>query len=71
LRKFIKYNHLIANLLTFHTLVTITRALQQLLQEKSGGCVASESLTSEVVVAPDRPSSLKMVLHPALVNTTV
>jgi TnpA family transposase len=32
-RKFIKYNHLVANLLTFHTLVTITRALRQLLQE--------------------------------------
>jgi len=32
-RKFIKYNHLVANLLTFHTLVTITSALRQLLQE--------------------------------------
>ena len=28
-RKFIKYNHLVANLLTFHTLVTITSALRQ------------------------------------------
>jgi TnpA family transposase len=32
-RKFIKYNHLIANLLSFHSLVTMTRALHQLLQE--------------------------------------
>jgi len=27
-RKFIKYNYLIANLLAFHTLVSMTRALQ-------------------------------------------
>jgi hypothetical protein len=32
-RKFIKYNHLVANLLSFHTLVTVTKALQQLLEE--------------------------------------
>jgi len=32
-RKFIKYNHLVANLLSFHTLVTMTKALQQLLEE--------------------------------------
>lgn len=31
-RKFIKYNHLIANLLAFHTLVSMTRALQQIQQ---------------------------------------
>ncbi len=29
-RKFIKYNHLIANLLAFHALVSMTRALQQI-----------------------------------------
>jgi len=29
-RKFIKYNHLVANLLTFHNLVNMTRALQRL-----------------------------------------
>lgn len=29
-RKFIKYNHLVANLVSFHTLVTMTRALQQM-----------------------------------------
>ena len=32
-RKFIKYNHLVANLLSFHTLVTMTKALEQLLEE--------------------------------------
>ena len=32
-RKFIKYNHLVANLLSFHTLVTMSKALQQLLEE--------------------------------------
>lgn len=32
-RKFIKYNHLVANLLSFHALVTMTKALQQLLEE--------------------------------------
>ena len=32
-RKFIKYNHLVANLLSFHTLVTMTKALQQLIEE--------------------------------------
>jgi TnpA family transposase len=32
-RKFIKYNHLVANLLSFHTLVTMTKALRQLLEE--------------------------------------
>jgi hypothetical protein len=29
-RKFIKYNHLVANLLAFHTLVNMTQALQQI-----------------------------------------
>ena len=32
-RKFIKYNHLVANLLAFHTLVTITKALRELLEQ--------------------------------------
>ncbi len=31
-RKFIKYNHLVANLLAFHTLVNMTQALQQIQQ---------------------------------------
>ena len=32
-RKFIKYSHLVANLLSFHTLVTMTKALQQMIEE--------------------------------------
>lgn len=32
-RKFIKYNHLVANLLSFHTLATMTKALQQMIEE--------------------------------------
>jgi hypothetical protein len=29
-RKFIKYNHLVANLLVFHNLVTMTRAIHRI-----------------------------------------
>jgi TnpA family transposase len=29
-RKFIKYNHLVANLLVFHNIVTLSRALNRL-----------------------------------------
>jgi TnpA family transposase len=43
-RKFIKYNHLVANLLSFHTLVTMTRALQRLLPE--GGAVNTDALST-------------------------
>ena len=43
-RKFIKYNHLVANLLSFHTLVTMTKALQQLLEE--GDPVDMEALST-------------------------
>lgn len=32
-RKFIKYNHLVANLLSFHTLVNMTKALHQMHEE--------------------------------------
>ena len=32
-RKFIKYNHLVANLMSFHTLVNMTKALFQMHQE--------------------------------------
>ena len=32
-RKFIKYNHLVANLLSFHTLVNMTKVLQQMHEE--------------------------------------
>ena len=43
-RKFIKNNHLVANLLSFHTLVTMTRALQRLLQE--GGTWYMDALST-------------------------
>ncbi len=43
-RKVIKYNHLVANLLSFHTLVTMTRPLQQLLEE--GRPVDMDALSS-------------------------
>ena len=43
-RKFFKCKHLVANLLSFHTLVTMTRALQQLLQE--GGTVDIDALST-------------------------
>ena len=33
-RKFIKYNHLVANLLIYHNAVTMTRAIQQLMEER-------------------------------------
>jgi TnpA family transposase len=41
-RKFIKYNHLVANLLTFHNLVNMTRALQWL--EAEGHVISDEVL---------------------------
>jgi hypothetical protein len=43
-RKFIKYNHLVANLLSLHTLVTMTKALQQLLEE--GHTIDMEALST-------------------------
>lgn len=41
-RKFIKYNHLVANLLSFHTLVTMSKALKQLQQD--GNHINKETL---------------------------
>ena len=41
-RKIIKYNHLVANLLIFHTLVTMTRTLQRL--EREGHAIEKEIL---------------------------
>ena len=41
-RKFIKYNHLVANLLVFHNLVTITRAIRRL--ETDGQSISDEVL---------------------------
>ena len=43
-RKFIKYNHLVANLLSFHTLVNMTKALQLMNQE--GHSVDMEALAT-------------------------
>jgi hypothetical protein len=43
-RKFIKYNHLIANLLVFYNVVTMTKALQQL--EAYGHAVSDEVLAA-------------------------
>jgi hypothetical protein len=43
-RKFIKYNHLVANLLVFHNVVTMTKALRQL--EAEGHAVSHEVLAA-------------------------
>ena len=43
-RKFIKYNHLVANLVSFHTLVTMTRALHEIEQE--GHVIDMEALAT-------------------------
>jgi hypothetical protein len=41
-RKFIKYNHLVANLLVFHNLVTMTRAIRRM--ETDGHQISDEIL---------------------------
>jgi hypothetical protein len=43
-RKMIKYNHLVANLLIFHTTVGMTRALDTLATEGYGPAIAAEAL---------------------------
>ncbi len=43
-RKFIKYNHLVANLLAFHTLVGMTRALHQI--QQAGHAIDLEALAT-------------------------
>jgi Tn3 transposase DDE domain len=43
-RKMIKYNHLVANLLIFHTAVGMTRALDTLATEGYGPAIAAEAL---------------------------
>jgi hypothetical protein len=47
----VKYNHLVANLLSFHTLVTMTKALQQMIEE--GYTFDVEALST---LSPYRPS---------------
>ena len=58
-RKFIKYNHLVANLLSFHTLVTMTKALQQLLEE--GHTVDMEALTHSARIEPSTSTALAIM----------
>ena len=43
-RKMVKYNHLVANLLIFHTVVGMTRALDSLVADGHGAAVTSEAL---------------------------
>ena len=43
-RKFIKYNHLVANLLVFHNVVNMTKALRQL--EADGHAISQEVLAA-------------------------
>jgi Tn3 transposase DDE domain-containing protein len=43
-RKMIKYNHLVANLLIFHTVVGMTRALDIFATEGYGPAIAAEAL---------------------------
>ena len=43
-RTFVKCNHIVANRLSFHTLVTMTKALQRLLQE--GGTIDIDALST-------------------------
>ena len=40
----VKYNHLVANLLIFHTAVGMTRALEQLAADGHGAAITSEAL---------------------------
>jgi TnpA family transposase len=50
-RKFIKYNHLVANLLAFHTLVTMSKALYQLVQD--GHTIDMDALSTSSPYRPD------------------
>jgi len=50
-RKFIKYNHLVANLLAFHTLVTMSKALYQLVQD--GHTIDMNALSTSSPYRPD------------------
>ena len=43
-RKMVKYNHLIANLLIFHTAVGMTRALDEITAEGQGAAITPEAL---------------------------
>ena len=56
-RKFVKCKHLVEHLPSSHTLVTITRALQRLLQE--GGKVTMDALNTPVRIEPSRSIALE------------
>jgi len=45
-RKMVKYNHLVANLLIFHTAVGMTRALDEIAAEGHGAAITPEALAS-------------------------
>ena len=53
-RKMIKYNHLVANLLDFHTAVGMTRALENMAADGFADAISPEALTMS---APTRPST--------------
>ena len=55
-RKFVEHNYLVANLLLFHMLVTMTKALQQLLEE--GHTVDIEALTHSARIEPSTSTAL-------------
>ena len=64
-RKFIKYNHLVANLLVFHNLVGMTRAMQKM---EADGHLVSDELAASLVLT--RPSTL-IDLATAIKNSKV
>jgi TnpA family transposase len=43
-RKMVKYNHLVANLLIFHTAVSMTRALEEIAADGHGAAISPEAL---------------------------
>jgi hypothetical protein len=45
-RKMIKYNHLVANLLIFHTAIGMTRALDGIAADRFGDAVSPEGITT-------------------------
>ena len=45
-RKMIKYNHLVANLLVFHTAVGMTRALENMADDGFADAISPEALTT-------------------------
>ena len=50
--KFIKYNHLVANILAFHNLASMTKAIDQL--KASGQEISNEVLAALSPYRPDR-----------------